>query len=171
MIHVSPDEEIASIRLLCSKQWEMSEEATFTTSARHYGSVVALIEQGMEDPNRETRLKVIEKFTGRSIQSSSKLTSWECHVLIEQLKDPYEEKWSISEHGAKLVTYAEKEVNAFEAAGISGPEPEQGSLEGAFRGGNRPGECYVPGAPAVKAGPVAAKNNKPGAWPDVSDLW
>ena len=105
MIHVSPEEEIASIRLLCSKQWEMGESAILTTSARHYGSVVALIEQGMEDPDWDTRLKVIEKFAGRSIKSSSKLTSWECHTLIEQLKDPHEEKWSISEYGAKLVTY------------------------------------------------------------------
>ena len=76
-----------------------------------HGKVVALIEQGMEEPeDRDVRLKILNKLIGREISTSRKLTQWECEAMITSLKDPNDDKWSITERGARLIRTAELEV-------------------------------------------------------------
>ena len=69
-----------------------------------HGKVVALIQQGMEEPeDRDVRLKILNKLIGREISTSRKLTQWECQTMITSLKDNNDDKWSITERGAKLI--------------------------------------------------------------------
>lgn len=113
-MNVSPIEEILAIRLICQSQFQMEPKAYLNASQKHYTAVVALFNQALEDQSRETRMAVIGKFTGRPVSSSVFLTSWECHTLIEQLKDPNEEKWRLSQHAAELIRTAEYAIGANE---------------------------------------------------------
>ena len=107
-ISCSLEDEIEAIRLNCYRQWQMGDHAIQTTHAKHYGTVVGFFNAALLNPTRENRLKVVETFTGRQVDSFKMLTTWECQTLIDALKDDKSEKLRLSSHGAQLIRAAEQ---------------------------------------------------------------
>jgi len=79
--------------------------------------LIILVEQGLKDKSRETRLAVMNYLIGDEIRDalyvrfqSFKNMSGECAtILIEYLKKPGDE-WSLSENGKRLIACAEDRI-------------------------------------------------------------
>ena len=107
-MNVSLADELTAIRLRCGQQFQQQGQWITTIASKNYtGAIMGLMKQGLFDV--ENHLHALTMLTGREIASTTLLTNWECNILRDELKDPTQEKWSLTQHGYNLIQYAEFE--------------------------------------------------------------
>lgn len=110
------DNELSAI------QWNLLARAdmVYVTSKQVLG-LVSLMQQGLTDTSRETRLNILNlwageamrNITGIDITSTKNLTSPVASFLINLLLDNKEDTWKLSDYGKELIKCSEARAKEF----------------------------------------------------------